>query len=309
MQALKIGLLLAFISITMTVKANVQIQGYYKVKVSSPSTEFKEQAVKIALAKGIKEFVSNKQREFLPFFNQFASLSVLAEKVDGLVTNYEVLEQDYKHKYLTTEVVGELDLNTLKLRLAKFSAVNRVDKAQRSEFAFVFLGRKACLLKSCKSAYEKIGLSEEVSSTFEEAFQNSGYRVLPNYQFEQQTGGAFNKHLLEKRFVNTGLVDWNKAELAAQMSTKSNVGLYMVVGTFEMLSVNKNDYDTALWDASVKLNAKVVDVHNYNEIYATSISYVDTHRTVLKATDIALKIASKKISEKIINKMQSINIY
>jgi hypothetical protein len=289
-------------------QAGVRIEGFYEVKIKSPSDDCKRQAVKMALAKGMKEYVTTHQPEYVPYFDQFATLPLLAERSDELILSHAVLNQEYKKGVLTTEVVADFNIEYIKTRLDGNSAVNRVQREARSEFTFMFVGRQYCTTQACPSGYQA-SESHVVESEVKEVFQQSNFLVKPLSQLEQAANGSFSKRLLERRFINTAEVNWSSVMSAALFHGPDWKGNYLVVGTYEVLSGSKNEFLSSLWDVDVKISAQVINVADGSSIYSTTQSVTESGKSLAGAIDMALTNVSRKAADILVNKLTTTNTY
>jgi hypothetical protein len=289
-----------------TVFAEVMFDGQSSIRIQeSIGNELKQHEINKALALGVKGYISEKEPALFKFFDQHVTLEKLQKKIPELVSEFKVISQHAENGLLKTSVRGVLNINLLKQSLSKFGAVNRVASEERSQLAFVFVARQQNLEKD---SFEKIAVNNEVEIPIKDVFQQGGYRVMSGYQFQKLTGNVFNKKVLEMGYVSSGQVDWHKAELAAMMSSDATVGLYMVVGTFDVEILGEDDL-TGMWQVKVTAKGDVVDVYQYQSIVSINAAHRSLGVSVYDAINTALKISGKKMAEKMVNTLYSQNIY
>ena len=298
--------IIVYISFMQTVFADVMFDGQSSIKFQEViADEIKQNEINKALALGVKAYISEKEPALFKFFDQHVTFDKLQKKIPELVSEYKVISQYAENGLLKTNVRGVLNINLLKQLLSRFGAVNRVASEDRSQLAFVFLARQQ---SSEKGSFEKVTVNNDVETPIKDVFQQGGYRVMSGYQFQKLTGNVFNKSVLEMGYVSSGQVDWHKAELAAMMSADASVGLYMVVGTFDVELLGEDDL-TGMWQVMVTAKGDVIDVYQYQSMGSINATHRALGASVSEAINTALKMSGKKMANKMVNTLYSQNIY
>ncbi|WP_299071423.1 hypothetical protein [uncultured Paraglaciecola sp.] len=267
--------------------------------------EMQQQGIKEALANGVRQYFSENEPGYLPFFTKHTTQKQIVKRIFELVGKYQVIEQSKENGMLSTEVRAILKVEQLKQRLAKFSTIKRVtNDTQRSQFAFVFLAR----VKS-DNGYKHLEISSDIEAPIQKVFIQNGYKVLSNHQFERLTGNAFNHSLMEQNFVRDGSVDWDKASLAAYMTAELGSNLYTVVGTFEIEEEERNEFEPDLQTISIRAFGQVNDITNDN--VGTSASFEKKFQGLSYSTLIheALHEAGQQIATQLNNSLISNEIF
>lgn len=302
----QVRLLISLLLVVSFSMSAATFDGVGSANYSSPEqqTQAIQTAEANAINNAIRNYLTKKEASLLRFYDEKNLGEKILQKQNHYIAAKKQVSQEVTDIKVTTTLRVKINGSAVEQLIRKHSVVANVSDEERSSLAIVFVARQ----QNDGDQYAELSVNDDVETPVKDLFQNAGYRVMSGYQFQKLTGNVFNKSLLSKGYARAGKVDWNKAELAAMMSDTEQSGLYMVIGTFDVIVLPEDDM-TGMQQVKVEAKGRIVDPYSYQSLTEKSASDRALGMSQTDAINSALKKAGKKLGEKMVGFLYAEKIY